>query len=153
MGAFQTTFGGHFDAFVSKFSFGIAISTPTVTPLNLTVNQPIQVTASCKINTSPGDPALLAEGVNLVRLTATGAAASIVGLMHDDGLNGDALAADGVFTYQYTDTESAAGQFQLQCTAPFQGVLKRVRSPAVTITVVAAPLSIYALNYIQNFSH
>jgi hypothetical protein len=108
------------DAFVSKFSFGIAISTPTVTPPNLTVNQPIQVTASCKIYTSPGDPALLAEGVNLVRLTATGAAASIVGLMHDDGLNGDATAGDGVFTYQYTDTESAADSFNSSARRPFK---------------------------------
>jgi hypothetical protein len=122
-----------------------SINTPTVTPVNLTVNQPIQVTASCKINMSAGDPALLPGGVNLVRLTATGAAGSTIGVMHDDGLNGDAVAGDGVFTYQYTDTETATGQFQLQCTAAFQGVLQRVRSPAVTMTVVAAPGSLSAL--------
>ncbi len=42
-----------------------SINTPVVTPLTLTVNQPIQVIASCKINISPGDPALLSGGVNL----------------------------------------------------------------------------------------
>ena len=115
------------------------INAPTVTPLTLTVSQPTVVTASCKINTATGDPALQAGGVNLARLTAAGAAVSTVGVMHDDGLNGDATAGDGVFTFQFTANESVAGQFQLQCTAAFQGLLQRVRSPAVTITVTSSP--------------
>jgi hypothetical protein len=115
-----------------------SVGTPAVDPLTLTANQPIVVTASCKISTSPGDPALLPRGVNLVRLTTAGKAVSVVGVMHDDGLNGDAVAGDGVFTLQFTSSETATGQFQLQCTVAFQGVLQRAKSPAVTITVVAS---------------
>jgi len=111
------------------------INNPTVTPLTLTVAQPTVVTTSCKIVTTTGDPALLPNGVNLVRLTATGAAVSTIGIMHDDGLNGDAKANDGIFTLQFTFNETAAGQFELQCTAAFQGVLQRVKSQAITLTV------------------
>ncbi len=120
----------------SILSAAPSIGTPAVTPLTLTVGQSTPITTSCKINTATGDPALLPGGVNLVRLTATGAAVSTIGVMHDDGLNGDAKAADGTFTLQYTTNETVAGQFELQCTAAFQGVLQRVKSPAVTLTVV-----------------
>src|SRR5271165_3960865 len=114
------------------------INTPTITPLTLIVNQSTTVTAACKVNTSTGDPVLLPNGVNLVRLTAAGAAVSTIGIMHDDGINGDVTANDGIFTLQFPDNETAAGQFQLQCTAAFQGVIQRVKSPAVTITVGAS---------------
>src|SRR5271166_1744829 len=109
------------------------INTPTITPLTLIVNQFTTVTAACKVNTSTGDPALLPNGVNLVRLTAAGVAVSTVGIMQPDGLN------DGIFTLQFPDDETTAGQFELQCTAAFQGVIQRVKSPAVTITVYPAP--------------
>ncbi|PWU12007.1 MAG: hypothetical protein C5B51_01640 [Terriglobia bacterium] len=52
-----------------------------------------------------------------------------MGVMHDDGLNADAVAGDGVYTLQVSFNESAAGQIQLQVSAAFQGMLKRVFSP------------------------
>ena len=122
-----------------------SISAPTVTPLTLAVNQPTVVTAFCKINTATGDPALLPGGVNLVRLTIAGKAVSTIGVMHDDGLNGDTIAGDGIFTLQFTTTETAAGQFELQCTAAFKGVLQRVKSPTVAITVGGSSGTISAL--------
>ena len=112
-----------------------SIGTPNVTPATLTVNQSIRVTASCQIITSPGDPELIPGGVNLVRLTAAGIAAKTIGEMHDDGLDGDPTAGDGIYTVQFTDKEPTPGQFELQCTAAFKGLLQRVRSAATVVTV------------------
>ena len=44
---------------------------------------------------------------------------------------------NGVYSYTFTDTESAPGQFQLQCTAAFSATVLRVRSPAALVTAVA----------------
>ena len=115
-----------------------SINAPRVQPASVTVNQATPVTASCQVNTSSADPALLPGGVNLVRLTAAGAAVSVVGVMHDDGLNGDVKAEDGIYTLQFTANETAAGQFGLQCTAAFKGLLQRVKSPIIPVTVVPA---------------
>jgi hypothetical protein len=112
------------------------IAIPSVNPSSLTVGLSTQVTASCQISTVATDPALLPGGVDLVRLTATGAAVSTLGVMHDDGLNGDVQAGDGIFTLQFTTNETAAGQFELQCTAAFKGLLQRIKSPAATVTVL-----------------
>ena len=114
-----------------------SISAPNVKPTTLTANQAAIVTASCQINVTSGDPELILGGVNLVRIAPSGASESIVGVMHDDGLNGDSKAGDNIFTLQFNDTEPAAGQFDLECTAAFKGLLQRVRSPLVTVTVVS----------------
>ncbi len=105
------------------------ISTPVVSPATLTVNQAATITASCQINSSAGDPAVLEGGVNLVRLTATGAPVSVVGVMQDGG--------NGSYTLQFTDTEPTVGSFQVQCTAAFAGLLQRIKSPPATVMVVS----------------
>ena len=114
-----------------------AVSTPSVSPSSLVINQATLVTASCKITTSPGDPALMAGGVNLVRLTSSGADVSVLGQMHDDGLSGDATAGDGIYSLQFTTTESITGQFQLQCSVAFAKTVSRVRSTPVAVAVLA----------------
>jgi hypothetical protein len=106
-----------------------SIATPVVAPSTLTVNQPTLVTTSCQVNRAASDPALIANGVNLVRLTAAGAAVSTIGVMHDAG--------NGMYTLQSTFNEPNPGQFQLQCTAAFKGLLQRVKSPSVLVTVTA----------------
>jgi hypothetical protein len=52
------------------------------------------------------------------------------------GINGDAGASDGVYTLRFTTTESAAGEYEVQCTAASKGLLQRIKSPPATITVV-----------------
>jgi hypothetical protein len=55
--------------------------------------------------------------------------------MHDDGLNGDAVAGDHIYTLLVPFNEATAGQIQLQVSAAFQGLLKRVMSSIVTLGV------------------
>jgi len=114
-----------------------ALTAPTASPAALYMGVSTQVTATCHLTTTQGDPALLTGGLNLVRLTSAGTDSSVLGVMHDDGLNGDATAGDGIFTLQFMDTESATGSFQLQCAAAFASTVQRLRSAPTTITVSA----------------
>ena len=104
-----------------------SINAPTVNPSTLTVNQATSVTASCQINISAGDPALIADGANLVRITGT--ATSVIGTMQDSG--------NGLYSLQFTDTEPTPGSFQLQCTAALKGMLQRVKSQVTKVMVVS----------------
>ena len=88
-----------------------ALSTPVVAPSTVIPGQATSVTATCQLTTSNGDPALLTGGMNLVRLTATGVDSTVVGVMTAGG--------SGSYSYTFSDTEAAAGQYQLQCTAAF----------------------------------
>ncbi len=115
------------------------LSTPTVSPVYAAVNVKTQFTASCKLNTASGDPTPLAAGINLVRLTSAGADVAVLGVMHDDGLNGDAAAGDGIFTLQFSSTETSIGSFQLQCDGAFPSQVRRVQSPVVSVAALIAP--------------
>lgn len=114
--------------FASNIQAAPSINAPNVNPSTLAINQPTSVTASCQINTSAGDPALIAGGVNLVRIAGT--ASSVVGTMQDAG--------NGLYSLTYNDSETSVGSFQLQCTAAFKGMLQRVKSPVTTVTVVSS---------------
>src|SRR5690242_9721930 len=78
------------------------IGNPSVSPSSVNVGQPTALTVTCAINVGSGDPALLSNGVNLVRLDANNQPIKIIDVMHDDGANGDAVANDGIFTLRFT---------------------------------------------------
>ena len=103
-----------------------------VSPRLAVVGQPTQI----RFQVSIPDSALIPGSVNLLRLTSYGSP-TIIGTFHDDGLNGDSFAGDGVFTWQGTLTESTVGQVGFQVSAAFRGVLQRVRSDFMPLTVQA----------------
>lgn len=111
------------------------VGSPTITPSSVNLGVSTVVTVSCPISTQPGDPALIPTSVNVLRLDAQNVATRPLGTMHDDGLNGDATAGDGMFTYQFTVTETTIGQIRLQCSAAFRGVVLRGRSPVGVIPI------------------
>jgi hypothetical protein len=92
-----------------------------------------QVTATTQFT---GSPALIAGGLNLLRVD--GAAPAILGVMHDDGLNGDAVAGDGIYTYQFTAT--SVSQMQLEASAALRAEIHRVKSPAGPVPIVVPTL-------------
>jgi hypothetical protein len=104
--------------------------TPTAAPALITVNTSTIVTVTVVIS-----PAPLPNGVNLLRLGATGTQPTILGVMHDDGKNGDAVAGDGIYTLQVLFNEPATGQIRLQVSAAFKGSLKRTLSSLFQIEV------------------
>ena len=112
-----------------------AATTPTVgaaaaTPAFITVNTRTTVTMTVQLT----DSRLLPNGVNLLRLNGTGPS-TILGVMHDDGLNGDATANDEIFSLNVNLNEPTTGQVQLQVSAAFKGLLKRVTSGITFVDV------------------
>ena len=108
------------------------VGATTAFPMSVVVRTPTVVTATVVIP----DP-VLPGGVNLVRQGA-GGKTTILGVMHDDGLGGDAVAGDHVYTLQVTLNESAPGTVSFVATAAFKGQLKRVQSAPFMVTVNAA---------------
>lgn len=51
--------------------------------------------------------------VNLQRLDAAGQVTGTLGILRDNGLGGDAVAGDGLFTIRLTVTETLAGELRL----------------------------------------
>ena len=103
---------------------------PTVVPLNTTTS--ISITIAI-----PGT-AVIPSGVNLLRLSATGAP-NIVGQMHDDGMNGDVAAGDGIYSLRLPFSAATTTLVSYQVSAAFKGVLRRVLSPTFQILASAVP--------------
>ncbi len=122
-----------------------SIGAPASSQTSIVVGVPVQLKVTSQITLAPADPPVVANGVNLLRVDGSGQTITILGVMHDDGLNGDAMAGDGIYTLQFTASESAVGQMRLQVSAALRGVLLRAKSPVTTVPVVAsATLSISA---------
>jgi len=107
------------------------VGTPTATPATIVVNTPMTVTVTVQIT----DTTLISGSVNLLRVGATGTQATILGVMHDDGKNGDGTAGDHIYTLQVPFNEPSAGQIQIQVSAAFQGQLKRIQSQSVSVLI------------------
>ncbi len=101
-----------------------------VSPRTLAVGQASLITVSVSIP----DPTVIAGSVDLLRLDSAGNT-TVVGILHDDGNNGDILAGDGIFTYQATLNESAVGQIHFQVSATFQGSLLPVLADVLPVFV------------------
>jgi hypothetical protein len=98
-----------------------------------------QVTATTQLS---GSPALLSGGLNLLRVD--GAAPAVLGVMHDDGLNGDAVANDGIYTFQFT--AASVSQMQLQASAALTAQVRRLKSPTTLVPIVVPSLTMIAPN-------
>lgn len=108
-------------------TIGVITATPDVVPAAtpMTVNISIPIT----------DATLVAGSVNLLRVGPAGTQPTILGQFYDDGTHGDSTAGDHLYTAQVAFNEPTVGQVQLQASAAFKGVLKRVLSPIYTISV------------------
>ncbi|MGI8743071.1 MAG: choice-of-anchor X domain-containing protein [Bryobacteraceae bacterium] len=114
-----------------------SVGTTKVTPTSIPAGTATVITVTSLIT----DPSLIATSVNLQRLDASGAA-TVLGVLHDDGLNGDAVANDHIYTLQLTLTEPITGPISFRVSAAFKGLLARLFSSVFTVTVTsAAPIA------------
>lgn len=104
----------------------------SATPNTLFVNT--ATTVKFIANVQP-DPKLIKSGVRLLR-EANGVF-GVVGTMHDDGLNGDAVANDNQFTFMLNVQGNILGDLNYRASAAYSGVLKRVQSSTLPLQVVA----------------
>src|SRR5262245_48714278 len=70
------------------------VGATAVTPASVPVGVATPVVFTARID----DATVLPGGVNLLKTNAAGAAGVVVGVMRDDGTNGDAVAGDKVFS-------------------------------------------------------
>src|ERR1039458_8608557 len=97
-----------------------AIASPTAAPGIVVVNTPTQVTFTVDLS---GTPSALPTGVNLLRLSSTGAQ-TIVATMKDDGTGGDLRPGDKIFTAVLKLNEAQPATFRFQVSAAFPGQLR-----------------------------
>jgi hypothetical protein len=98
-------------------------------PAYIVVNTPTQVVFTAQIT----DPSLISA--NLLRTDANGKAIATMGVMRDDGANGDAKAGDKVFSYRVALNQPSVGQVHYRVSAAFKGVLQRVLSGVIPVTI------------------
>jgi hypothetical protein len=67
---------------------------------------------------------------------------SIIGILHDDGLNGDAVAGDNVYTITTTIFENTPGTVNFRVSAGFKGSLLRSYSPLLPFQISGTPAGI-----------
>jgi hypothetical protein len=106
------------------------IGPTSVAPSIITANVPTAVTITALIT----DQSLIASSVNLLRLGSNSSTPTVIATLRDDGIAGDALANDGVFSRTHTFTERA-GTIPLQVSAAFRGHLTRSFSPVISVQV------------------
>src|SRR5258706_3843173 len=125
-----------FGAVVSLLSTGQAlawhIGTPTVTPDSLVVGVATTVTVTALIS----DPSVVPASVILQSVDASGRLIAVLGALHDDGVNGDAVAGDQRYTVQTTLSEATATTLYLRVAARFKGSRHRRFSSVITVPVL-----------------
>lgn len=117
-----------FSLLASDMQAAPSIAAVRMSPATAVIGTPTQVTVQASIT----DPSLISGGVNLLQLNPDGST-TILGTLHDDGINGDQSAGDQVFTIIVTLTAPSATTIQLQVSAAFKGQLLRVRSSPMSL--------------------
>ncbi|MEQ1871897.1 MAG: hypothetical protein ABL961_17905, partial [Vicinamibacterales bacterium] len=83
------------------------------------------------------EPSVIPAGINLLKTDAAGKTLSVVGVMNDDGLLGDAVRGDKIFSRQVEVSETVLGSIYFRVSAPFKGVILRTLSPLIPIQIDA----------------
>lgn len=117
-----------------------SVALASAEPAQILINQASPVRFSADIT----DPNLIAGSVNLLRVGLPGTSPTIVGKLHDDGLNGDQFAGDGRYTIQAILNEPAPTQVVFRISAAFKGLLRRVNSADIVIDALGnrAPVAV-----------
>lgn len=79
--------------------------------------------------------ALIPESVNLIRYDDRGNALGVLGKMHDDGTDGDALLGDNTFSIQLALNESTPMIFGVKVSVAYKGIARRSISDLLRIYV------------------
>jgi len=117
---------------------GGTIGTTTITPNSTPVGVQLVVTVTSSITS----PSVVPGSVSLERIDASGSLVASLGSLHDDGLNGDAVAGDKMFSILATILENTPGIVRLRVSAAFQGSLQRATSAPVTVNVTGSATGI-----------
>ncbi|MDQ1833273.1 hypothetical protein [Massilia scottii] len=112
-----------------------ALEAPSIAPASIRVGVPAEVTFSVTIT----DRNYIPGSANVQRINGAGGIVSVLGALRDDGMQGDALAGDRLFTLRTTLQEAVEGSIRFQVSAAFKGALKRSSAGPLFLTVTRAP--------------
>ncbi|WP_395402144.1 hypothetical protein ACHMW6_28905 [Pseudoduganella sp. UC29_106] len=94
-------------------------------------------TAQITVTSQIPDSTVIAGSVFLQRENDDGSLATI-GILHDDGLNGDAALGDRIFTLKFTISQPNPTELRYRVSAGFRGILRRAISEPFSIHVKSA---------------
>lgn len=80
------------------------------------------------------DSRLIPVSVNLLQLDAAGKVMNIMGALHDDGINGDAVAGDKIFSILYPFNKTTLYPVYLRTSWALTLVIRRTLSGILAIT-------------------
>jgi hypothetical protein len=95
---------------------------------------PAGIATAATFTATISDTTVIPGSVNLVRVDSSGRA-TVVGTMHDDGLNGDATAGDHIYSLALSIFEQTTGTVNYKISAAFPGSLTRSQSGLIPITI------------------
>lgn len=110
------------------------LGTPAISPGTVVAGAQTTV----KITVGITDPNYIQGSANVQRLKADGTVQSVMGVLRDDGQQGDAVAGDQIHTLDMPLQEPSAGNVRFQVSAAYQRELKRTLSAPITLVVDAA---------------
>jgi hypothetical protein len=105
----------------------------SVSPSSVAVGAGSAVMVTAQIT----DPAVIRSSVNLILISPTGTA-QIIGTLNDNGVNGDAVAGDNVFTIRASFAQYQVGTVNFRISAAFSGSLLRTQSGLFSINILPA---------------
>ena len=124
--------------FVPSFTFAGTIGETKINPDTTPAGVPVAATVTATIP----DSDLIGGSVNLQRLDASGNATTILGTLHDDGVNGDAVANDKIYSLVTTILENTPGAVRFRVSAAFRGTLLRAFSSPLTVNITGTATDI-----------
>lgn len=113
-----------------------AAAAPTVEnlqadPSAIMINKQEQILITAIIT----DPSLIPNSVYIWKLDNNNRPVAKIETLHDDGLNGDKVAGDHVYSAEVSFWETSPGYLRLLASAAFRGMLRRVKSDVLTIKI------------------
>jgi hypothetical protein len=117
-------------------SLNLAFAVPSVdnvaaSPSVISVDATTEVTVTAQIS----DESVIPASINLFQIDASGRTLAFLGILRDDGTNGDSTPGDQTFALRLPFSVSTPGDIRLRISAAFRGVLRRVFSQIVILTV------------------
>jgi len=112
-----------------------SVDRPVISPASIPAGRPVPVTVSAQIHTGPSDPQVIAAGVYLLRYDAANRFIANLGVMHDDGINGDAVAGDQIFSLRFSVNEPS-GELRVAASVPFVGTIPRIISEVASARIL-----------------
>ena len=121
----------------------IGATTPSVNAFAIGSAKQIDVTSVIS------DPSVISGSVVLQKINSDGTFAD-VGLLHDDGLNGDVSFGDRVYTLRFTVSSQVPTELRYRVSAAFKGTLKRIVSEPFSINAQGTGTAEQMLSQLAN---